>query len=302
MAKGEQSETKKNGKGNTKTLPTQGKRWTFTLNNYKNEWLEQIEIEFKRLNLRYVWGEEIAPDTLTPHLQGYIESVERMRPSGIKWSFGKWNLAHWEKAKGTRIENLNYCTKDGKGLKTWRLNIPKNSWKKINPKKWQRELIDEMGKGQDDRTIRWIWEPEGATGKTTFQKYVYSTMDDVVVLGGKASDMKNGIIEYMKKNGGITPNIVLINVPRVSQDYVSFQGIEEIKDMFFYSGKYEGGMVCGENPQIYVFSNAPPDKSKMSKDRWKIGQIINDDMKNEEVTGESDELDEKSGLGWGLTT
>ena len=55
--------------------------------------------------------------------------------------------------------------------------------------------------------------------------------------------------------------------------YLSWCGIEEIKDMFFYSGKYEGGMVCGENPHVIIFANEEPPLEKMSNDRWRVIEI-----------------------------
>jgi len=42
--------------------------------------------------------------------------------------------------------------------------------------------------------------------------------------------------------------------------------------MFFYSGKFHGGMINGKEPHVIVFANEPPDTSKMMMDRW---QIIN---------------------------
>jgi len=57
---------------------------------------------------------------------------------------------------------------------------------------------------------------------------------------------------------------------------MSYTGMEEIKDMFFYSGKYEGGMVCGRNPHVMVFANEPPDYDKMSANRWKVTEIVDE--------------------------
>ena len=51
---------------------------------------------------------------------------------------------------------------------------------------------------------------------------------------------------------------------------ISYDGIEEIKDMMFYSGKYEGGMVVGKCPRFIVFANNPPIFEKMSADRWRV--------------------------------
>lgn len=69
------------------------------------------------------------------------------------------------------------------------------------------------------------------------------------------------------------PRIVIINIPRNNKNFVSYTGLEEIKDMFFFSGKYESGMVSGASPHLIVFSNSPPDYHKMSLDRWVVHQI-----------------------------
>ena len=123
----------------------------------------------------------------------------------------------------------------------------------------------------NDRTIYWYWG-EGNLGKTSFCKYL-TIHHEAIALGGKGADMRNGVVEYVKTNM-ITPELVLINIPRsFDTEYLSYEGIENIKDMYFYSGKYEGGMVCGNSPHLFVFANAPPDTRKLSNDRWEITHI-----------------------------
>ena len=86
--------------------------------------------------------------------------------------------------------------------------------------------------------------------------------------------MRNGVVEYSKRNDGDTPEFVIYPIPRsYAAEYVSYEAIESVKDMFFYSGKYEGGAICGNCPHVLVFANHPPDTSKMSIDRWNIVQI-----------------------------
>lgn len=280
--KTEQKEQTKPGGGNTRTPPSkqviQSKRWCFTLNNYTLEQLESIETTFAQMGILYIIGKETA-STGTIHLQGYIESKKKIRPSQIKIPNLKWNKFHWEKCKGTKENNIDYCSKEKNFVSNFdksELPIPKK-WESIELYKWQENIVNILSKEPDDRTINWIWEDKGCAGKTTFQKYVYSKYKNVVILSGKGADMKNGVIEY-KKTNGVLPKIVLINIPRVSKDYVSYAGIEDIKDMFFYSGKYEGGMVCGENPHVFCFANNKPDVLKMSNDRWNIIDIGVDEL------------------------
>lgn len=139
---------------------------------------------------------------------------------------------------------------------------------------WQQRIVKILDGPSDDRKIWWFYEPYGGLGKTTFQKWIYQNYENVLVLGGKAADMKNGIVEYEKVNKCL-PKLILINIPKTfNMDYFSPSGTEEVKDMFFYSGKYEGGMVHGRPPKVLIFANAKPiDTESMAADRWRIVRL-----------------------------
>lgn len=97
-------------------------------------------------------------------------------------------------------------------------------------------------------------------------------------MSGKASDMKNGINTYIQTNY-VVPKVIIIDIPRVSKNHISIAGIESIKNMFFFSGKYEGGMVSGPNPHVVAFANVPPPYEDMSADKWHIMDLQDDDPK-----------------------
>lgn len=263
--------------GNTSSVSTSvkkqippSKRWCFTLNNYTDEIISSIVPIFESECKIGLFAKEIGNICGTPHLQGYVEFIRKVRPLSL---FEKCcpKLFHFEKCRGTREENVAYCTKDGDVV--WRKGIEEKYIHNIRLKCWMKNIIkDIIEKEPDKRSVYWFWEPVGGVGKTDFQKYVFTHYDNVCVLSGKGSDMKNAIIEYQKLKL-MLPKIVLINIPRCNYDYVSWCGIEEIKDMFFYSGKYEGGMVCGRNPHVIIFANEEPPLEKMSNDRWKVIEI-----------------------------
>lgn len=256
--------------GNTKT-PTvnPAKRWCFTLNNYTEEEYETINHICSKICTYHIIGKEVGEQG-TPHLQGYLEFKTKARP---KSKFKFTNKIHWEKAKGTRESNELYCKKGG----NYRIMDEfANPFKLLlDLYKWQEYIDKIVDKEPDDRSIYWFWDADGNKGKTTFAKWLFMNKERVVVLSGKGADMKNGIVEYQKKNKKL-PRTVIINVPRSTLDYVSYTGLEEVKDMFFFSGKYEGGMVCGANPHVIIFANEEPHYEKMSGDRWKVYNI--DDM------------------------
>lgn len=268
-------ETLETENGNTKSSPKRvvpSKNWVFTYNNYPKEALETLETVFKHYGCEYIFGEEVGEECGTPHLQGYMEAPIKVRPIE-KFKLPK--QISWRKARGSDKDNNIYCSKDGKTCFSHKFR-PMKPLKLLDPKDmydWQLEILELVKEEPDDRTIHWYWSHEGNIGKTTFSKYLVAKCD-ATLLSGKGADVRNGVIEYCKVNMGRTPEFVVFPIPRsFSQEYISYEAIENIKDMFFYSGKYEGGSVCGNCPHVIVFANHPPDMLKLSSDRWNIVNI-----------------------------
>lgn len=258
--------------GNNQTPSFECRKYIFTLNNYSEEDVEKVKKYLNDKSQKWIFGKEVG-EKGTPHLQGYMEFKSMKKWSTICNGCDSFNRAWSNKAKGKLEENYDYTSKEGDYYHGG-FNIEKMKYKvNIELYEWQQKIAEELKEKPNDRTINWVWEPKGGAGKTTFQKWIFTNYSNVVVLSGRAADMKNAIIEFVKTNDE-TPDIVLINIPRsVDQDFVSYEGIESIKDMFFYSGKYEGGMICGANPHVYIFANEQPKINKLSKDRWNIREI-----------------------------
>jgi len=250
----------------TKRLIHPSVHWMFTYNNPPDDFVQLISIlpQVKRFVVQKEKGELRG----TEHLQGYIEFAIRTRPKTvIDWT----SNIHWTKAKCVP-EAIAYCQK-----KETRIAGP--WYKGIVPQRplctltdgmlfpWQKKVIDIISSEPHDRKIFWFWEPEGNSGKTTFCKYL-AIHYGACILGGKSADMKNAIASMAKY-----PQIIVIDVPRASFDYISYQGIEEIKNGMFFSGKYESKMVIGPVPHLIVFANETPDTDKLSADRWELIRI-----------------------------
>lgn len=86
---------------------SRGLRWTFTLNNYT----EDEEALLKALpDVSFmIYGHEVAPQTGTPHLQGFIVFESRKYLSWIKNNTSP--RMHLEIARGTVSQNIDYCSK-----------------------------------------------------------------------------------------------------------------------------------------------------------------------------------------------
>ena len=185
------------------------RRLIFTILNYTSEDLERFHLLASSLEEHnyIVYGLEIAPETSTPHIQGYIELNSKQRYSYLHKYFnftrdGKLLKFHAEPANGTAAENKKYVSKDGEfyeygepitqGSRTDLRNIKEAI--KQNPKQL-KAVVDEYGNNlqqlkyaealpryylperdpKNPPTVYWIFGPTGI-GKT---KLVYDTFDDV---------------------------------------------------------------------------------------------------------------------------
>lgn len=249
--------------GNTKTRSYAAKRWCFTWNNYPEDWWLQIVGALEKGD-KYVMGEEVGEQG-TPHIQGFIKFERKCRP---KNKFGK-DKVHWEKANGTDDENYIYCTK-GTNVKQNMRIIVKDPLEGKVLYDWQKEVLDIIEKGPDDRTIHWFWEENGNTGKTSLVKHL-CLKKNAIVVGGKSADIKYAISERV--NNGCDIELVLLNITRTVEDYISYEAIEAVKDGIFFSGKYESNMCVFNCPIIICFANFEPERQAVSADRWNICKV-----------------------------
>lgn len=260
--------------GNSRPPPqiSPSKNWCFTWNNYNSSIVPKFQtlLDF---NGKYIFQEEVG-DEGTPHLQGYIEFKEKVRP--VSRIPAKEYPIHWEKAKGNKTQNQLYCTK----LSTGKGKVYTNMKAVAKPLKdplegkelypWQKEVIAICDQEPDDRTIYWYWEPDGATGKTALAKHLCIHYD-ALMLSGKAADIKYGVSQWQEK--GKNTHVFVFNITRTKEDFVSYEALESVKDGIFFNGKYESGMCMFNPPHIFVFANFEPKYEAMSKDRWKVVRI-----------------------------
>ena len=240
------------------------KKWCFTWNNYPDDWMAQMAPALNGSN--WIGGLEVG-ESGTQHIQGYVEFPKKVRAIGY---MGIPKTIHWEKAKGDRAANVTYCSKDGKTKGN--LKAPRQIKFPEMDRDWQKEILEIIQEEPDDRTIYWYWSDAGNIGKTTFCKFL-CVKHEACLLSGKGADVRNGALTW-KNDKGAYPDLCVFPVPRsFNSDYLSYEAMENIKDALFYSGKYEGGTVADPCPHLFVFSNFPPDESKMSTDRWVIRNI-----------------------------
>ncbi len=125
--------------------PQQSRNWCFTLNNYTTEEMKKID-DFSMANTTayIIYGKEIGENG-TPHLQGFFHLPKSRAASYIKRIVPR---AHIEKAKGTPIENITYCSKEG-DVTTY--GVEPRTQQQVNKEKAKRFI--ELAKVGDFKTI-----------------------------------------------------------------------------------------------------------------------------------------------------
>ncbi len=266
-------------------------RFCFRLSNY-------TESDWKRLvssnsSIVPVLGmqEEGGPGTTedTPHIQGFgtWKRGTKKRPVAFWKKILGHDRTHFEKMKGSIAECTDYCTREfhkerpenrkrAVGGRVYTRGCPepivRMTWALARP--LQKEIANKYKEREDPlfgRYIHWYYEEEGNWGKSKTATLMIDQMGATEVSGCK-KDVTFGISKLVEKFGNCPP-IVIVDIPRDGETYVSYAGLEKIKDGKFFSEKFESGMCRFNVPHIVCFANSPPIYSKMSMDRWKVFNV-----------------------------
>jgi len=247
-------------------------RWIMVLNNWTNEELTSIGSIMNKNCKFAILGSEVG-ELGTPHLQGYFEFKNKARPSAV------FNIKriHFEKAKGTREDNMVYCSKEQKIV--FSIGVPKPLKLITNLYDWQENIIAIMKQEPDDRKIYWFWEEPGHFGKSQFIKYCIFWHKVLLCNGGKHSDIMNLVFNCNMDE----TNCVMFDIPRANEGNVSYSALECIKNGMVCNTKYETGVKIFNSPHIFCFANFPPENmQKLSADRWIITNLRGTELNSDD--------------------
>lgn len=230
------------------------------------EYFRSIMLDLKVFAQKGQMQTEICPTTGRPHLQGMIWCKDKVRDTAFK----KLRGANFRNLKDI-LNEAEYCIKsethDGLFRCSWGFPQERYVQHIANLYDWEIEILALLETEPVDRIIHWYWESDGCKGKTTFQKYIFTHFDGVCIIDGKGADMKNAIVTHHAKTKEL-PTIILIDIPKNDSINLCYTGLEQVKNMFFHSGKYEGGQVCGRCPHVLIFSNEEVNYSAMTNNRF----------------------------------
>jgi len=126
--------------------------WTFTVNNYTPEQEQHIQEKVTKQARYVIYGREIAPETGTPHLQGYVYfHNQKTHRSVMKILPASW----MERSKGTALENRNYAIKKNDFFEAGEIPVDKTEAQKRggqgNKERWER--VAKLARKGDMKTI-----------------------------------------------------------------------------------------------------------------------------------------------------
>jgi len=244
-----------------------------TWNNYPEDWKDIIK---GCGAIDYSAQREKGKDAEKEHIQFCVRFAEARQFTAIQKMFVG---AHIEIAKDW-VKCYAYCQKKDTQVEAGIVAPEKYvcrdplEGKVLRP--IQKEILDLVNRQADDRSIHWFWDPLGAMGKTTIAKHICMHNAGAIYLTGKSADMKYGVMSWL--SSGKNLKVVLIDLTRSVEAYVSYQGIEEIKNGIFYNTKYESGMCMFDNPHVIILSNFLPEVDALREDRWEVHDYSPDVM------------------------
>jgi len=283
------------------------KHWVFTLNedidDMEDNFEDKLESFLKTFCKTYVFQKEKGEKTQRTHLQGYFQTIVRKRHPTLLSMFkilmleSHTNISSLtlERMMGTQEEARAYCTKTDTRIgqprsfgflmpyeaSDLKLFLNKDSWYP-----WQRELSEilfqsELGKvpikikDADDRTLIWIFDQYGCSGKSKFVKHVcFNEQENTCKLAfGSSTQLRSACISAGPRQ------LYFIDLPRtLGRDdniYDIISTAEDIKNGFLVTSMY--GLyksLIFEPPHVVIFSNTLPPKDSMSHDRWQVYRMM----------------------------
>ena len=147
----------------------------------------------------------------------------------------------------------------------------------LNP--WQEKLLSFMEPSK--REIIWVCGVKGAEGKSWFQGYLEHHYTHKKVFRTSIDRNKESILHSLSKKTLSLLDVFVFNIPR-SFDIkeIPYTLFEDIKDGFAISTKYDSKQLRFNIPNIVIiFSNTRPVIGSVSKDRWRVYNIINEELR-----------------------
>jgi hypothetical protein len=283
------------------------KQWCFTLNNYTPADVDRLSTVIPGV-VYIIFGKEVggsgtphlqgticfesrqrlagvvavvgrAHCTVTRHL---LQSVEYCKKDGDVFEWGELPASTNKGEKRSDLEDFKASVKEGVTsmveLRELHSNVcamyPRFVKEFLSDHKekitvtayplrvWQQEMYDLLRHEPDTRSIVFIIDRSGNQGKSWFARYYCDMHENAqIIIPGKKADMAYTILDDKR--------VFFLDCPRSKQgDFIQYDFLEELKNGYVFSPKYESQVKKLKTPHVVVLMNENPDESKLSADRY----------------------------------
>lgn len=259
--------------GNTNSFAA--RYWVFTIptNQMSKENLLQV---LQDLCSNYCFQQEIGETTNYHHYQGYMALKKKNRLSWLRSKFGPF---HFEVCRNKQA-SINYCSNPNKqriGQPVFFNITPpymgEDLIRQENFYPWQQFIFDLTNQTPDDRSIYWIFESRGGVGKSKFAKTLCFHNPNIrLTTATKSADILTCAESHY--------TTYIFDFPRSLGDFCPFNALEQLKNGYITDCKLKkvGRTLMFKPPHIIIFSNREPNLGKLSADRWKVFEIVDNDL------------------------
>lgn len=140
---------------------------------------------------------------------------------------------------------------------------------------WQKTMWEIICKKPDNRSVMWLFDKKGNSGKTVFAKWCCLKHPDKCIMMnnvGRISDFSMNLQNFQEK--GWRGDVCFLNLSRSYSDRTNiYEACEIIKDGYITCTKYQGGCTWLPAMHVIVMSNFLPQTDKLSEDRWRFFTI-----------------------------
>lgn len=262
--------------GNTSTSSPHGIKWQFTLAANSID-TEEIMSRLSKESDIWIFQKESGESTGYEHYQGYVEFRKDKRFKAVKKILG--NSAHVEKVKGTRLDNIKYCSKA-----ETRIGGPWCSGHDMEPVRpleynetnipWHSELDAMLVEPRWQVPVIFIVDPTGGIGKSSYTRKKMVTSKGFMFFNSNASKdiacciQKSVEKELMRID---LPYKFIFDLPRnAAKNYAVY---EMLKNGMIFSAKYESIGLIFQIPWIIVFTNENPEIGRMSDYKYVVMNV-----------------------------
>lgn len=154
-----------------------------------------------------------------------------------------------------------------------------------NLRKWQKELVDILSEEPDDRTILFVVDEVGNSGKTKLGQFLPQLLPSKQIQ--KINPGKRDNLTWKVKED---KDIYVFDIARFrakakdnGEVFLHYDVLENLKDGEIDSDKYQSRRKALKPCHVVVFMNHMPDMDALSADRYVIMQLIPSDNEPYEV-------------------